>query len=56
MVAGGVEVNDAGFGDELLRCSLFVVVDFWAPWYVLRHTAALTTEFVPRSKVESMLQ
>ena len=30
--AGVIEINDGNFGDEVLKCSLPVMVDFWAPW------------------------
>jgi thioredoxin 1 len=27
-----IELNNANFEDEVLKCSLPVIVDFWAPW------------------------
>ena len=30
--AGVIEINDNNFEEEVLRCSLPVIVDFWAPW------------------------
>jgi thioredoxin len=30
--AAVIEINDGNFEDEVLKCSLPVVVDFWAPW------------------------
>lgn len=30
--AGVIEINDANFENEVLNCSLPVMVDFWAPW------------------------
>ena len=32
IAAGVIEVNDDSFEDEVLKCSLPVMVDFWAPW------------------------
>jgi thioredoxin 1 len=32
IAAGVIEINDDSFEDEVLRCSLPVMVDFWAPW------------------------
>ena len=32
MAAGVIEINDGNFEDEVLGCSLPVVVDFWAAW------------------------
>jgi len=32
IAAGVTEINDGNFEDEVLKCSLPVVVDFWAPW------------------------
>ena len=32
VVAGVIEINDGNFEDEVLKCSLPVIVDFWAPW------------------------
>ena len=32
MPAGVIEINDGNFEDEVLKSSLPVVVDFWAPW------------------------
>ena len=32
MAAGIIEVNDGNFEDEVLKSSLPVLVDFWAPW------------------------
>ena len=32
ITAGVIEINDDSFEDEVLRCSLPVIVDFWAPW------------------------
>ena len=32
IAAGVIEINDSNFEDEVLRCSLPVIVDFWAPW------------------------
>jgi thioredoxin 1 len=32
MAAGVIEINDGNFEDEVLKCSLPVIVDFWAPW------------------------
>lgn len=32
VAAGVIEVNDDSFEDEVLKCNLPVIVDFWAPW------------------------
>jgi len=32
MAVGVLEVNDGSFENEVLKCGLPVVVDFWAPW------------------------
>ena len=32
IAAGVIEINDGNFEDEVLNCSLPVMVDFWAPW------------------------
>jgi thioredoxin 1 len=32
IAAGVIEINDGNFEDEVLKCSLPVMVDFWAPW------------------------
>jgi thioredoxin 1 len=32
IAAGVIEINDDSFEDEVLKCSLPVMVDFWAPW------------------------
>ena len=32
IAAGVIEVNDGNFEDEVLKCNLPVMVDFWAPW------------------------
>jgi thioredoxin 1 len=32
IAAGVIEISDDSFEDEVLKCSLPVVVDFWAPW------------------------
>ncbi len=31
-MAGPIEVNDSNFGQEVLKSSLPVLVDFWAEW------------------------
>lgn len=32
IAAGVIEINDGNFENEVLNCSLPVMVDFWAPW------------------------
>ncbi len=32
IAAGVIEINDCNFENEVLNCSLPVMVDFWAPW------------------------
>jgi len=32
VTAGVIEINDDNFEDEVLKCNLPVIVDFWAPW------------------------
>ena len=32
IAAGVIEINDGNFEDEVLKCSLPVMVDFWAAW------------------------
>jgi thioredoxin 1 len=32
IAAGVIEINNGNFEDEVLKCSLPVMVDFWAPW------------------------
>jgi thioredoxin 1 len=32
IAAGVIEISDDNFEDEVLKCSLPVMVDFWAPW------------------------
>jgi len=32
VAAGVIEINDDNFEDEVLKCNLPVIVDFWAPW------------------------
>jgi thioredoxin 1 len=32
IAAGVIELNNGNFEDEVLKCSLPVLVDFWAPW------------------------
>ena len=32
MAEGVIEINDENFEDEVLKCNLPVMVDFWAPW------------------------
>lgn len=32
MTAQVIEITDGNFEDEVIRCNLPVVVDFWAPW------------------------
>jgi len=32
MAEGVIEINDGNFEDEVLKCNLPVMVDFWAPW------------------------
>jgi thioredoxin 1 len=32
VAAGVIEINDDNFENEVLKCNLPVIVDFWAPW------------------------
>jgi len=32
VATGVMEINDDNFEDEVLKCNLPVIVDFWAPW------------------------
>jgi len=55
MAAGVIEINDRNFGDEVLKCGLPVMVDFWAPWcgpcrMVAPVTEKLAEEYAGRLK------
>jgi len=56
IAAGVIEINDDSFEDEVLKCSLPVMVDFWAPWcnpcrMVAPITEKLAVEYEGRIKV-----
>jgi len=56
IAAGVIEINDYSFEDEVLKCSLPVMVDFWAPWcnpcrMIAPITEKLAVEYEGRLKV-----
>jgi len=56
VAAGVIEINDDSFEDEVLKCSLPVMVDFWAPWcgpcrMIAPITEKLAVEYEGRLKV-----
>jgi thioredoxin 1 len=56
IAAGVIEINDDSFEDEVLKCSLPVMVDFWAPWcnpcrMIAPITEKLAVEYEGRIKV-----
>lgn len=56
ITAGVIEINDDSFEDEVLKCSLPVMVDFWAPWcnpcrMIAPITEKLAVEYEGRIKV-----
>jgi len=56
IAAGVIEINDDSFEDEVLKCSLPVMVDFWAPWcnpcrMIAPITEKLAVEYEGRLKV-----
>lgn len=51
-----IEINDDSFEDEVLKCNLPVMVDFWAPWcspcrMIAPITEKLAKEYEDRIKV-----
>jgi thioredoxin 1 len=56
IAVGVIEINDDSFEDEVLKCSLPVMVDFWAPWcnpcrMIAPITEKLAVEYEGRLKV-----
>jgi len=56
IAAGVIEINDDSFEDEVLKCNLPVMVDFWAPWcnpcrMIAPITEKLAVEYEGRIKV-----
>jgi thioredoxin 1 len=56
IAAGVIEIDDDNFENEVLKCSLPVIVDFWAPWcspcrVIAPLTEKLAKEYAGRIKL-----